>query len=393
MIHYTENMAGHQVPAIRNGANTWLLGRRGTIEQIPTLSLWLVRRAVISHLSNKGFFTPLGPDDLYHLTVLTSMACQARCPYCLQNEDVADDGTVTRLAAEFMTPATIRATIAFAKRMSAKQGKRGVKLLLFGGEPLLNLTGCIALLEGMQPELDSAGIITNGVLFDRNTACLLGKLGLHRVQITFDGKRKDHDRMRVLANGRGTYDTILANLEAIDDLEEPCQRTLRVNVTAANIYGLDELLFDLAMSLTAQRYTLNLALVDELGFGWTGGLRKSDQVTARLVEVYQLAGRLGFQVLPPTEMYCPYCSDSFGQGGAVVDQVGRLVSCWESAGRPELGVGTVWGGYKPASTHNDRWVMCGSGALNEQPEPSYDPSQLSRTQFEIAVRQMMALAS
>jgi uncharacterized protein len=77
------------------------------------------------------------------------------------------------------------------------------------------------------------------------------------------------------------------------------------------------------------------------------------------VSWYRHALDLGFSVRPPKEKFwCDFCSLTAGRRGAVVNADGRLYSCWETAGKPDLDVGTVADGYYPDEVIAPRWHSC-----------------------------------
>jgi uncharacterized protein len=380
--------SGHDITVLSDGWLTWLGGPLGTIVRVPTVYLRLAPGLVFRQLCQLDALNAAARRSIYYVTVLVTMACNFRCSYCFQTLAVAEDGTVTRLPADVMSYKEMDDTCRFADEMRRRQGKTGTHLLIFGGEALMWPERCYYLLEHM-PHLVSAAIVTNGYLLTPEVALRLGQLGVSDIQVTFDGDRDHHDRARVTANGRGTYDEILDNLAAIDCLEVLPNRTLRVNVTRDNINSLEELLDDLAARVTSNRYTISFAIVGDLGFGWKGeALLHSHSVTQRLLELYRQADRLGFLIEPPSDQGCGYCKETFGEGGAVVDPKGRLSSCWENAGLAGSVVGDVRSGYMPAETHGDRWVSCSAGSPSSASDASYDPVAFRLGMFELCVRQM-----
>ena len=76
-------------------------------------------------------------------------------------------------------------------------------LMLFGGEPLVNAKGALALLTAAQEQLglrDSL-MVTNATLLTPRLARQLEDVGLSDVQVTFDGDQASHDQLRVTRSG------------------------------------------------------------------------------------------------------------------------------------------------------------------------------------------------
>jgi uncharacterized protein len=365
-----------------DGFFSWVAEPRGTIVRVPTISLRHARGFVGRQVTRLA--TAPGPAP-YAVTAVMTLACQARCGYCFENK-VVKGRAVERVSSETMKPAIIKQLCIFAAKMMEQQRKTTSHVELFGGEPLINLRGCLELLEGM-PNLVSASMTTNGVLLTREIALELAARKLHDIQITFDGEREYHDRVRMMADGRGTYDEILRGLEAIDDLDVIPDRGLRIHVSPANIGGIHRLLDDLAARITPGKYGMNLAPLYDVGAGYDGDqLTNSDAEAQLFIELYQYADSLGFLTVPPAESPCSYCSGKFGAGGAVVDTNGTLVSCWDKVGRPDWSVGNIWGGYKDPTDIGHLWTACGVDVVRERIQPILR-DDVRWALFELAVAQ------
>lgn len=311
-------------------------------------------------LDRAGFFDRRA--DVYAVTLLSDTACNLGCNYCFQNLEPARPGLLApdRITRHSLTSAVLQQATRFVGQMMAAQGKSQVDLLLFGGEPLMNVDGCKAALSSFQPlGLKLGRIITNGVLLTAERAEELRVLGLREVQVTFDGSRSDHDAVRYYRSGRPTYRKILSNLAQVGNQVAPLTWKLRVNVSHHNIDRLDRLIQDLStVRADSHDYYLDLALIDDTGIGYENAVGYDDRTCNRFVKIYAEAIDAGFHVRPSGRISdCPYCSQEAGKSsGAVINADGRLYSCWENAGRTGWDVGNVWSGYMRAS--GERWVAC-----------------------------------
>jgi uncharacterized protein len=133
-------------------------------------------------------------------------ACNLRCSYCYYiNGDTPQYGLRMSLACA----ATLYRT--YARYLASRQG-RGV-LIWHGGEPLLLGRRYFQRLLDLQRAVFAPGMIdnrlqTNGALVDDAWIDFFLRNDI-RVGLSLDGTREVHDRFRVDAKGRGSYDGVL----------------------------------------------------------------------------------------------------------------------------------------------------------------------------------------
>jgi len=254
----------------------------------------------------------------------------------------------------------IRQIFSFTEENMRRGDYTALNLVLFGGEPLLNSPAVFRLLEAAQEHgLTEAFLITNGTLLTLPRAEKLYANGLGRIQITLDGNRRQHDRLRVTRAGRPTFDLILRNVSQVAK-HIPFTWTLRVNVGSIAGFDAEELLDLLACHLPVKRVVVDFELVNDTGVGHSVDSPAWEKAVDRFVSWYCAALQRGFLLrLPASATTCAFCSTRAGREGAVVNADGRLYSCWESCGKEGFAVGDVWSGYCDEATLEDRWVSCG----------------------------------
>ena len=81
---------------------------------------------------------------------------------------------------------------------------------------------------------------TNGSLLTKEVAKALYVQGLNDIQITLDGGRSTHNKSRVLASGRGTFDAVLNGCR--NAVEVGMALMVRINLTKENCHNVDDLL-------------------------------------------------------------------------------------------------------------------------------------------------------
>jgi len=201
------------------------------------------RRAQFLHAS-------MHRTDVMHLIILPTEACNFRCTYCYQD---FSRGQMKREIVEGLKR--------FLKQKMARL--QHLTVSWFGGEPLLALNiiqelseWIISLAEryGVTYEAD---ISTNGYYLSKETMQQLLRYHVRRFMITIDGMKNVHDSRRFLANGQGTYDTIIQNLRDIRTLHESFDIYLRLNFDEANLDDIPSFLIDLSHEFSGdQRFQL-----------------------------------------------------------------------------------------------------------------------------------------
>lgn len=178
-------------------------------------------------------------DKSLHLIILPTEQCNFRCVYCYE------DFSIGRMSNEIVS--SVKALL--AKR---NENLKNLNIAWFGGEPLvaknivLDICKYACSLTAQNPTLRyTSGMTTNAYLLDIDTATELSNVGVRDYQISLDGPKEFHDRSRLRADGKGTFDKIWSNLLAIRDSDLPIQVALRLHFTADNLRFLDPLIADI----------------------------------------------------------------------------------------------------------------------------------------------------
>lgn len=353
---------------LRGEHNWWFLGPGG----VAKLNSWHIGDGgtlsveAAQWLRDQGMYR-VPERKAYSLTVLTTTHCNLGCSYCFQN--LAQDGSggtaPPRISYARLNSATIEKILEFTRQRMTEAGLTRLHITLFGGEPLLNPRGCEGLLQAAEPlGLRSADMVSNGTHLRGALMKRLRELGLRSVQVTFDGDQPDHDASRMKRTGGGTFETIVSNIREVQG-QTDVLFSLRVNVTTQNLHGVDRLIDRLADRLDAAQCGLYFKIVGDVGNGFHNDMAGSGGLSQRFIDWNRRALERGFRVgRPRAKMACPACSFPGGEYGAVVNADGSLSSCWETAGKPELQVGTVVDGYQPDHVMATRWTTCEEDYLN-----------------------------
>ena len=171
-------------------------------------------------------------------TVLLTGSCNLRCTYCFQGNEKTT---------EFMTMEQADRYIKFTLESAEQRGVKSISILLFGGEPLINMDVGFYILEKIKSDCNenkmgfSSSIITNGTLLDIETIDRLRSFNCRMIQITLDGVKEVHDRRRMYANGKGSFDEIISVLSLLNERND-IYTVIRINIDKKNISDVHDLL-------------------------------------------------------------------------------------------------------------------------------------------------------
>ena len=298
----------------------------------------------------------------FYAKVVMNLDCNLACPYCFEDRF---------RGRHYMTPATARLLVDYVIREQIDKG-RDVKLGLYGGEPLLSLP---LIREIALPLRDAAAgkgvrfsfvLTTNGTLLTRSVVEELIPLGLTGAIVTLDGPREIHDRQRPFASGKGSYDTIVANIKEVFDL---------IDLQVGGNFGRDDyrafpLMLDhlIAEGIAPDRLgEVQFApIMPKSGIGsadtsacCTSG--SEPWVTEAAPFLREEILKRGFRTTKPTQAACAIEFEN----DLVVNHDGTLYKCPAFMGWPELSVGTLADGVRDyAVSHNlavwqnDRCLDC-----------------------------------
>lgn len=193
------------------------------------------------------------------LILLPTEQCNFRCTYCYE------DFILGR-----MSEATQRGIERFLEKRVPKI--ESLRISWFGGEPLaakdivLRLSRHAHELALAHDVVFSGGLTTNAYTLDQRLFRDLLACRQNFFQITLDGLGATHDEVRRLANGRGTFDRIWANLEGMKAVDEPFEVLIRIHVRRQNIENLGAMMLKLGETFADDdRFRLDFEHLRNLG--------------------------------------------------------------------------------------------------------------------------------
>lgn len=173
-------------------------------------------------------------NDQLELTIMPTEQCNFRCTYCYE------DFNKGRMSAK-----TVSALKKYLSRRASEL--QYLQIRWFGGEPLIVFdiieeissyaTGLSLLYPGLRHE---GSVTTNAWHLNLEKAARLSSLNVKNFQITLDGPKEFHDRTRVQANSRGTYDVIHENLRSLRDSSLDISIELRLHLMPDNLDKIED---------------------------------------------------------------------------------------------------------------------------------------------------------
>lgn len=285
------------------------------------------------------------------LMLVPTYGCNLACTYCFQH---GIEGRPTLITKEIVDAFFDYAGANFS------QGTQRPFITLFGGEPLVNSPAQRSIIQYIidkcAAENYELSSVTNGFDFIEYVD-ILKKARIKEIQFTLDGSKDIHDTRRATANRKGTFDRIVAGIEAAVNNKMPVNlRSVVDTENIKDIVNLAEFLdkkgwLDLPPELFKTQIGRNYELFDcyakpqhlmtqvEL-WGEFASLSKDYPVLAK----FHRPDFKGIRHLVDTgEMYlasfdtCPACKTEW-----VFDLYGHIYGCTASCGREEYLLGTFW---------------------------------------------------
>lgn len=197
--------------------------------------------------------------DAFELILLPTEKCNFRCVYCYEDFSIGK-----------MRPGVVRGIKELISRRAP--ALRRLHVSWFGGEPLLARDVCTDISAHAQLLCQKHGVAyassmtTNGYHLDIETLSRLNEAGVRHFQISLDGDEDWHDQTRILANGKGSFARVIANLEAALYTNYDFHMTLRVHVHPRNIESVSRLVERLrSRHLKDPRFSLFFHKIENLG--------------------------------------------------------------------------------------------------------------------------------
>ncbi len=177
----------------------------------------------------------------YRLIINPTTNCNFRCWYCYENHSSKSK----------MNEETVLRIEKMLWNIGHDEKIKTLSLSFFGGEPLLYYEDTVRpLIDTVRKVGKSCNLrysihfTTNGFLVNNRMVEHLAEVADEKTfQITLDGHREQHNKVRFSTSGRGSYDRILKNIKLL--LSHKMAVGLRINYTKENASSIIDILTDL----------------------------------------------------------------------------------------------------------------------------------------------------
>lgn len=176
-------------------------------------------------------------NSFYHLIINPTMNCNFKCWYCYEEHikaskmDAKNIEKVKKLITNVLdNQATVKTFV----------------ISWFGGEPLLYYDQVIAPISNFAVEETqkrgvhfSSNFTSNGYLIKESMLEDFQKWNVENLQITLDGNKDSHDKVRFVNSKKGSFTEIVKNIKLLS--ENGISITTRINYTKENFDGVQSL--------------------------------------------------------------------------------------------------------------------------------------------------------
>lgn len=268
-------------------------------------------------------------SNLLSLTIAPTRFCNFNCSYCYEVNKVNKK----------MSQKVQNGILNFVKNKFNTIDTLGV--VWYGGEPLLEIN----IIKYMSSELQklvknySAYMVTNGFHLDKLIDSIQ-ELKIAGLQITLDGTKDTHNLTRHLKNGKGTFDKILANIDALIAREHNINISIRMNISKSNSDQYVSLLYILRERF-GRKVHLYPAFVRDHGGGCFADscYENSVQKAVFLKSIFDEYGVYTKDIYP-TRTFKGCMSQRMN--AFVIGVEGELYKCWHHLGIEEKIVGSIF---------------------------------------------------
>ncbi len=257
------------------------------------------------------------------LTIIVTDDCNFKCGYCYQEDREY----------KYMNDEVLNSILNYIEKNSSNYSS--VKINWFGGEPLLAFSQieqfmmqCINICEKNHLSLVGAAT-TNGYLLDYHLMEKLINLKVFLFQITLDGSKEIHNRLRPHKVNNNSFEKIVDNLSGITEFVKKYYRiVLRVNITKDLVKNIDGFIEDLQFIRKNKKIFINCQKMGDYGGDGIKDLYSQVVSDIEYKKVYStfLKNSVNMTQQPTSNVGSGLCSACL-KSSYYIDQDGNVLKC------------------------------------------------------------------
>jgi len=223
-------------------------------------------------------------DSSYELTINSTMNCNFKCWYCYENHIIKSK----------LSDSVKKSIVNHAKIILENKSIKEFHLSWFGGEPLLEYRSAVVPLTEKLLEISSnrdiyftSAYTTNGLLIKEDMLPFFKKTNVNNFQITLDGHRERHNKVRYISKSKGSYDEIIKNIFLL--ISNDLHVTVRINYSEETLPELTRIADDF--------YKIPNEYLNNMEFSFNQVWQVSKDLESEMKDIRQYFHDLGFSVM------------------------------------------------------------------------------------------------
>lgn len=263
------------------------------------------------------------------LTLIPTYNCNFNCSYCYQRQ-LENDGICYNKG--IISEKMLNSLQVYINLLS--RNLNNFKIEWFGGEPLLAADLLINFNHKIKRICEdndckfSSSIVTNGYLLSEDICKRLVSSGIKGAMITLDGVRENHNKLRHLHNGQGTYDVILENIKRASQY---MKIDLRININESNSDKISNFITQLNNeNINKSNIQIQVVPIATINTCYEQSLTEQ-KLYSDIADIYILADKLGFKNINMTINRKKSCAVK-NNNSLVIDLNGDIFRCPTLAG-------------------------------------------------------------
>lgn len=266
-----------------------------------------------------------------HLTMAPTMECNFNCFYCFE----------TNKPKGKMTPEVMDSIIKYIEAMPSLEK---IYLTWFGGEPLLAIEQMelfyAKLTQHYFKSFDS-NVITTGYHLSESVIKSLKKIKVSSIQITLDGNKKRHNKIKRTLECDDVFSRILHNVDLVTQLAPEINVVFRVNTTKQNMTEFPELYKLLVMRYKGKNVSISPGIVqDRSSKTHNSSCFLNNKETSEFILDLWHNHKIYTPWLRYPQNTCSECAIRDNQAISF-DAEGNAYKCWEMMGQRQYSIGQI----------------------------------------------------